>query len=72
MKKINQKMLLFPTHYLGNFILGLPWVIAAIEKDPTTVVVLDARFSPFIEIALKSHKNIIEYPRDELKSKQIS
>ena len=72
MKKIKQKMLLFPTHYLGNFILGLPWIIAAIEKDPTTVVVLDARFSPFIEIALKSHKNIIEYPRDELKSKQIS
>ena len=72
MKRKNQKILLFPTHYLGNFILGLPWLISAIDEDPTTIVVLDSRFKPFIQLALNNYTEILEYPRNELKNKKIS
>lgn len=72
MKGKNQKILLFPTHYLGNFILGLPWIISVVDEDPATIVVLDARFRPFIQLALNDNTNILEYPRDLLKNKQIS
>ena len=70
MKGKNQKILLFPTHYLGNFILGLPWLISAIDEDPTTIVVLDSRFKPFIQLALNNYTEILEYPRNELKNKK--
>ncbi|MDA9611783.1 glycosyltransferase family 9 protein [OM182 bacterium] len=72
MKGKNQKILLFPTHYLGNFILGLPWIISAIDEEPATIVVLDSRFKPFIQLALNDHTNVLEYPRNELKNNQIS
>lgn len=72
MERKNQKVLLFPTHYLGNFILGLPWIISAIDEDPTTIVVLDPRFKSFVQLALNNHTEILEYPRNELKNSKIS
>ena len=37
-------VLMFPTHYLGNFILGLPWVLRVAEEYPELTLVIDARF----------------------------
>ena len=40
----NNPVLMFPTHYLGNFILGLPWVLRVAEDYPNLTLVIDARF----------------------------
>jgi len=63
-------ILLFPTHYLGNLILGLPWVIRVLESHPDALVVLDARFKSLAEMVLDERTNVLYYPRAQLASDQ--
>ena len=67
-KKMNKKgpILLFPTHYLGNFILGLPWVQEISNRYPDTVLVIDPVFLPLVEAAEVKPEYIIYYPREHL------
>ncbi|MDP4783691.1 MAG: hypothetical protein NWS78_10285, partial [Gammaproteobacteria bacterium] len=60
-------VLLFPTHYLGNFILGLPWVLRVAKEHPELTLVIDARFRTLTDTVIPSSVNIIEYPRQRLK-----
>ena len=60
-------VLMFPTHYLGNFILGLPWVLRVAEEYPELTLVIDARFRTLTDTVIPSSVNIIEYPRQRLK-----
>ena len=55
-------ILLFPTHYLGNFVLGLPWVLKVLSVRPQAPVVLDARFGPLARLILPEHSRLILYP----------
>lgn len=59
-------ILLFPTHYLGNLILGLPWVIRVLEQHPDTLIVLDARFASLAAMVLEPDSNVLYYPRAQL------
>jgi heptosyltransferase-3 len=62
--------LLFPTHYLGNFILGLPWVRQVVEENPDALVVLDSRFLPLAATVLPQSAQLLAYPRHKLASSQ--
>ena len=59
-------LLLFPTHYLGNFILGLPWVASVLRKHPGAPVVLDAQFEALARLVLADDANLLLYPRKQL------
>lgn len=63
-------ILLFPTHYLGNFVLCLPWIREIVKAYPDTVLVIDPRFSDLLDMASISPKDIIFYPRDKLSKEQ--
>jgi len=63
-------ILLFPTHYLGNFVLGLPWVLKVLSVRPEAPVVLDARFGPLARLILPEHSRLILYPRQEMAAGQ--
>ena len=61
-------ILLFPTHYLGNFVLGLPWVLKVLSVRPEAPVVLDARFGPLARLILPEHSRLLLYPRQEMEA----
>lgn len=63
-------VLLFPTHYLGNFILGLPWVCQVLRANSRALVVLDSRFAGLAAMVLPEHVNLLLYRRDRLASSQ--
>ena len=63
-------ILLFPTHYLGNFVLGLPWVLKVLSVRPQAPVVLDARFGPLARLILPEHSRLILYPRQAMAAGQ--
>lgn len=63
-------VLLFPTHYLGNFILGLPWVLAVLRKHPNALVVLDAQFEGLARLVLQADTRLLLYPRKEISKGQ--
>ncbi|MDF1765303.1 MAG: glycosyltransferase family 9 protein [Gammaproteobacteria bacterium] len=60
-------VLMFPTHYLGNFVLGLPWVLRVAEDYPTLTLVIDERFRELTEAVVPTSIRVIEYPRQKLK-----
>ena len=70
MSSTSPPILLFPTHYLGNLILGLPWVLKVLESHPGALVVLDTRFRPLAELVLDAQTNVLYYPRAQLASDQ--
>ncbi len=59
-------LLLFPTHYLGNFVLGLPWVLSVLERHPDAVVVLDAQFEGLAQLVLGPDVRLLLYPRKQI------
>ena len=59
-------LLLFPTHYLGNLVLGLPWVMRALDRHPQAVVVLDESFRSLVSMLPIADEQILFYPREEL------
>ena len=61
-------VLLFPTHYLGNFILGLPWVLRVAKEYPELTLVIDARFRELTDTVMPPSVSIIEYPRQRLRA----
>jgi len=63
-------VLLFPTHYLGNFILGLPWVVSVLKKHPQSVVVLDAQFEELARLVLDEEAKLLLYPRQQISKGQ--
>jgi hypothetical protein len=63
----NNPVLMFPTHYLGNFILGLPWVLRVAEDYPNLTLVIDARFRELTNTVIPPSVTIIEYPRQRPK-----
>lgn len=63
-------ILLFPTHYLGNFTLGLPWVCQVLRAHPDALVVLDSRFAELAAMVLPERVNLLLYHRDRLASSQ--
>lgn len=66
MKPEKAPILLFPTHFLGNFVLGLPWVLKVLESYPDALVVLDTRFGPLAAMVLPSQTKTLLYPRSEM------
>jgi ADP-heptose:LPS heptosyltransferase len=63
-------ILLFPTHYLGNFVLCLPWIRDIVEQYPDTVLVIDPQFKELLNMASIKPKTVIFYPRSMLSKKQ--
>lgn len=63
-------ILLFPTHYLGNFVLCLPWIRVIVEQYPGTVLVIDPRFKELLNMASITPKTVIFYPRSMLSKRQ--
>ena len=63
-----QPVLLFPTHYLGNYVLGLPWVLRTAGEYPDLTLVIDSRFRAFTDSVIPPSVKIIEYPRQALKT----
>ena len=63
-------VLLFPTHYLGNFVLGLPWICAVLEKYPAALVVIDSRFATLAEAVLPAGSDVLLYQRARLASSE--
>lgn len=63
-------VLLFPTHYLGNFILGLPWVVSVLRQHPDALVVLDSQFEAMARLVLDKDARILLYPRKEISKGQ--
>ena len=61
-------LLLFPTHYLGNLVLGLPWVLRVLARDPRAVAVFDAAFGPLLALLPELGGRVLFYPRGELAS----
>jgi ADP-heptose:LPS heptosyltransferase len=62
-KKIKGPLLLFPTHYLGNFVLGLPWLCEVNSKFPETTIVIDSAFAPLLNLTSAKSARVILYPR---------
>ncbi|MEQ8956060.1 MAG: glycosyltransferase family 9 protein [Gammaproteobacteria bacterium] len=58
--------MLFPTHYLGNFILGMPWVCDILHSHPDSLLVLDHSFAPLARMIVPPHAHVLYYPRAEL------
>lgn len=63
-------ILLFPTHYLGNFVLGLPWVLQVLERYPDSLIVLDAQFEGMAKRVLPREAKLLLYPRKQIASDQ--
>ncbi len=59
----NPPVLLFPTKYLGNMVLGLPWIRSALAEHPRALVVIDGRFEPLARMALDPGARLLLYPR---------
>ena len=59
-------LLLFPTHYLGNLVLGLPWVLRVLERRAEAVAVFDASFRSLISMLPETASRTLYYPRKEL------
>ncbi len=59
-------LLLFPTHYLGNLVLGLPWVMRVLDLHPRAVAVLDEAFRPLASMLPGMEARILYYPRGEV------
>jgi ADP-heptose:LPS heptosyltransferase len=59
-------LLLFPTHYLGNFVLGLPWICEIAAKHPESTVVIDSSFAPLLDMTEAKSARVILYPRQLL------
>ena len=59
-------LLLFPTHYLGNLVLGLPWVSRVLERHAEAVAVFDAAFRPLVSMLPGVDARALYYPRLEL------
>ena len=59
-------LLLFPTHYLGNLVLGLPWVMRALAREPEAVEVFDAAFRPLLSLLPEVETRALYYPRKQL------
>ncbi len=59
-------LLLFPTHYLGNLVLGLPWVLRVLERHDEVVAVFDASFQPLLSMLPEADSRALYYPRKEL------
>ena len=72
-KIVNQlkpPILLFPTHYLGNFVLGLPWVLEVLKHYPDSLVVLDAQFEGMAKLVLPANTRLLLYPRKQIARNQ--
>lgn len=63
-------ILLFPTHYLGNFILGLPWVCTVLQAHPKALLVIDSRFAAITRAVVPADTELLLYPRQQLASTQ--
>ncbi len=59
-------LLLFPTHYLGNLVLGLPWVLRVLDRHDEAVAVFDASFRPLLSMLPEADSRALYYPRKEL------
>lgn len=59
-------LLLFPTHYLGNLMLGLPWVMRVLARRSEAVVVLDEAFRPLVSMLPDIDERALYYPRREM------
>lgn len=59
-------LLLFPTHYLGNLMLGLPWVMRVLARHTEAVVVLDEAFRPLVSMLPDIDARALYYPRKEM------
>ena len=59
-------LLLFPTHYLGNLVLGMPWVLRVLERHAEAVAVFDASFQPVLSMMPEADSRALYYPRKEL------
>lgn len=66
MTQSDAPVLLFPTHYLGNFVLGLPWICQVLHEHPRALVVLDSTFADLAATVLPADTNILLYPRARL------
>lgn len=56
-------VLLFPTQYLGNMVLGLPWIRSALAEHPRALVAIDSRYEPLARMALDPGARLLLYPR---------
>ncbi len=63
-------LLLFPTHYLGNLVLGLPWVLRVLERRTEAIAVFDAAFRPLLSMVPGLDARAMYYPRKELAREQ--
>ncbi len=63
-------LLLFPTHYLGNLVLGLPWVMRALAREPEAAAVFDAAFRPLLSLLPEVEARALYYPRKQLTREQ--
>jgi len=68
--KNSPPVLLFPTHYLGNFVLGLPWICSVLREHPAALVVIDSRFELLARAVLPSETELLLYPRTRLASSE--
>ena len=59
-------LLLFPTHYLGNLVLGLPWVLRVLEREAAAVAVFDEAFRPLLGLLPQIEGRALYYPRKQL------
>lgn len=59
-------LLLFPTHYLGNLVLGLPWVLRVLERHAEAAAVFDASFRPLLSMLPEIDSKALYYPRKQL------
>lgn len=59
-------LLLFPTHYLGNFVLGLPWLCEIAAHHLNVTIVIDSAFAPLLDMTPAKSARVIEYPRAKL------
>ncbi len=66
MKIEKSPLLLFPTHYLGNFVLGLPWICEVVSKFPESTIVIDSAFVPLLDMTDAKSARVVIYPRQLL------
>ncbi len=59
-------LLLFPTHYLGNLVLGLPWVLRVLGNHAGAAAVFDQSFRPLLSLLPGIEPRALFYPRAEL------